>query len=75
MTDRLHITGCHIHAGDGEIGHVEDLLVDEAGWSSRFIKIDTGNGRPGEGFLVEPRSIDGSRLEERPRYATLIQMA
>ena len=23
------ITGCHIHASDGEIGHVEDCLVGE----------------------------------------------
>ena len=26
------VTGYHIHAADGEIGHVEDFLVDDAGW-------------------------------------------
>jgi hypothetical protein len=51
MTDRLHITGCHIQSGDGEIGHVEDFLGDDAGWSSRFTKIDTGNGWPRRGGL------------------------
>jgi hypothetical protein len=27
------VTGYHLHATDGVIGHVEDFLVDDAGWS------------------------------------------
>jgi hypothetical protein len=27
------VTGYHIHAPDGEIGHVEDFLVEDADWS------------------------------------------
>jgi hypothetical protein len=37
------VTGYHIHATDGEIGHVEDFFVDDAGWSIRYIKVDTRN--------------------------------
>ena len=51
------ITGCHIHASDGEIGHVEDFLVDDAGWSIRYIKIDTRNWWPGERVLISPYSV------------------
>jgi hypothetical protein len=29
------LVGYHIHATDGEIGHVVDFLVDDAGWSIR----------------------------------------
>jgi len=47
----------HIHATDGEIGHVEDFLVDEAGWSIRFIKVDTGNWWPGKRVFIVPRSV------------------
>jgi hypothetical protein len=32
-----------MHVSDGEIGHVEDFLVDDAGLSIRSTKIDTRN--------------------------------
>lgn len=51
------VIGYHIHAVDGEIGHVEDFLVDDAGWSIRFIKVDTKNWWPGERVLIVPRSV------------------
>jgi hypothetical protein len=51
------VTGYHIHASDGEIGHVEDFLVDDAGWSIRYITVDTRNWWPGERVLISPRSV------------------
>ena len=51
------IIGCHIHASDGEIGHVEDFLVDDAGWNIRYIKVDTRNWWPGERVLISPHSV------------------
>ena len=51
------VTGYHIHATDGEIGHVEDFLVDDADWSIRYIKVDTRNWWLGERVLISPRSV------------------
>jgi hypothetical protein len=51
------VTGYHIHATDGEIGHVEDFLVDDATWSVSYIKVDTRNWWPGERVLIAPRSV------------------
>jgi hypothetical protein len=51
------VTGYHIHASDGEIGHVEDFLVDDAGWGIRYITVDTRNWWPGERVLISPRSV------------------
>ena len=51
------IIGCHIHASDGEIGHVEDFLVDDAGWNIRYIKVDTRNWWPGERGVISPYSV------------------
>ncbi len=51
------VTRYHVHATDGEIGHVEDFLVDDAGWSIRFIKIDTRNWLPGQRMLISPYSV------------------
>ena len=51
------VTGYHIHATDGEIGHVEDFLVEDADWSLRYLVVDTKNWWPGKKVLVSPLSI------------------
>jgi hypothetical protein len=51
------VTGYHIHAIDGEIGHVEDFLVDDAGWNIRYIKVNSGNWWPGQQALISPFSV------------------
>jgi len=33
----------HIHATDGDIGHVRSFLVDEETWAIRYIIVDTSN--------------------------------
>ena len=57
------VTGFHVHATDGEIGHVEDLLVDDADSSIRYIKVDTKNLWPGSKVLISPQSV---RSIDRP---------
>ena len=51
------VTGYHIHATDGEIGHVDDFLVDDADWSISYIVVNTGNWWPGTKVLISPRSV------------------
>ncbi len=51
------ISGYHIHAKDGEIGHVEDVLIEEADWSIHYLIVDTKNWWPGKKVLVSPRSV------------------
>ncbi|HYH20978.1 MAG TPA: PRC-barrel domain-containing protein [Azospirillum sp.] len=46
------VTGYHIQARDGAIGHVEDLLIDEAGWRIRYLLVDTRNWLPGRKVVV-----------------------
>ena len=50
------VTGYHIHASDGEIGHVEDFLVEDADWSIHYLVVDTTNWWPGKKVLISPRS-------------------
>ncbi|MGV8952495.1 MAG: PRC-barrel domain-containing protein [Cypionkella sp.] len=50
-------TGYHIHATDGSIGHVEDVLVEEADWSIHYLVIDTHNWVPGQRVLISPRIV------------------
>jgi sporulation protein YlmC with PRC-barrel domain len=51
------IIGYHIHADDGEIGHVEDFLMEEADWSIHYLVVDTKNWWPGKKVLISPRSV------------------
>ncbi len=51
------VTGYHILATDGSIGHVEDLLVDDVLWGIRYIVVDTRNWWAGEKVLISPRSV------------------
>ena len=58
------VAGYHIHAQDGEIGHVEDFLVDDEAWSIRYLLVDTSNWIGGRTVLIAPewaRRIDWSR--------------
>ena len=47
--------GYHIEATDGEIGHVEDFLVEDSSWAIRYMIVDTRNWWPGRKVLVRSR--------------------
>jgi hypothetical protein len=52
------VTGHHIQAADGEIGHVEDFIIDDETWAIRYLIIDTRNWWPGKKVLVSPQWIE-----------------
>jgi hypothetical protein len=51
------VATCDVHATDGAIGHVADLLVDDGNWHIRYIIVDTTNWWPGEMVLISPGLI------------------
>jgi hypothetical protein len=51
------VTGYHMHASDGEIGHVADFLLDDIDWSVHYFIVDTKNWWPGKKVLISPRSV------------------
>ncbi len=42
-----NVTGYHIEATDGAIGHVEDFIIDDETWEIRYLVVDTQNWWPG----------------------------
>jgi len=64
------VTGFHVRATDGEIGHVEDLLVDDDDWNIRYVKVkvDTKNWRSGSRVLISPRSVRSIDQASRSFY-------
>lgn len=76
------VVGYHIHATDGDIGHVKSLLVDEETWAVRYMVVDTGNWWVGQQVVIAPQwiqsvswpdasvSVDLTRqaVKDAPRY-------
>lgn len=51
------VTGYHIKATDGEIGEVEDFLLDENTWKIESILIDTGQWFSRKKIVISPTHI------------------
>jgi PRC-barrel domain len=57
------IRGFHIHALDGEIGHLDDILLDESTWELRYLVIDTANWIGGRHVLLSPNLVTAIDVE------------
>jgi hypothetical protein len=51
------VVGYGIHASDGDIGHVENLLADDAHWDIRYLVAATRNWWPGKHVLLAPYAV------------------
>ncbi|MEO7056315.1 MAG: PRC-barrel domain-containing protein [Caldimonas sp.] len=47
----------HVHAADGDIGHVESFLVDDQAWAVRYLVVNTSDWWLGHRTLVAPQWI------------------
>ncbi len=52
------VTGYHLEAIDGEIGHVDSFLVDDDVWAIRYLDVATRNWWPGNRVLVSPAWVE-----------------
>ena len=51
------VKGYHVHASDGELGHVENLLADDANWDIRYFVIATRSWWPGKVVQLAPYAV------------------
>jgi hypothetical protein len=49
----------YVHASDGDIGHVQGLIVDEKSWAIRYVIVNTSNWWMGHEVIIAPEWIDG----------------
>jgi uncharacterized protein YrrD len=59
------VTGYHVAATDGGIGHVEDFVFDEGSWAIRYLVVDTRDWWPGRHVLVSPEHVNRTSWPER----------
>jgi uncharacterized protein YrrD len=58
------VTGYHIEATDGSIGHVDDFIVDDERWQIRYLIVDTRNWWPGRHVIVPTDWVERINWEQ-----------
>jgi hypothetical protein len=57
LRDMGAVTGYRVQAADGQVGHVEEFLVDTGPWIIRHVVVDTRNWLPGGRKVLLPVEI------------------
>ena len=65
------VSGHHIRAKNGAIGHVDDFIIDEKTWAIRYFIIDTKNWWAGKKVLMSPQWIDHISWNEASVFVNL----
>jgi hypothetical protein len=61
----VEVTGYKIHALDGEIGHVENFMIDVADWRLHYFVVDTSNWWFGKRVLISPLAVKHIKWSDR----------
>jgi uncharacterized protein YrrD len=69
------VSGHHVEASDGEIGHVEDFLIDDQTWAIRYLIVDTKDWLPGKRVLISPKWIERVSWSEKQVVVDLTREA
>jgi hypothetical protein len=65
------VSGHQIQATDGEIGHVENFIIDDETWAIRYLLVDTRNWWPGKKVLVATPWIERVSWEQSKVFVGL----
>jgi hypothetical protein len=65
------VTGYHIQGTDGEIGHVDDFLVEASCWTIPYVLVDTRDFLPGRKVLVSQQWLRGVDWPASKAYVEL----
>jgi hypothetical protein len=69
------VSGYGIQATDGELGHVDDFIIDDQNWAIRYLVIDTKNWWPGKKVLVSPHWIESVNWDQSKVFVNLLREA
>jgi sporulation protein YlmC with PRC-barrel domain len=65
------VSGYHIQSSDGEIGHVDDFVLDGETWAIRYLIVDTRNWWPGKKVLISPKWIESVSWDQSKVFVNL----
>jgi hypothetical protein len=52
------ILGCRVRATDGDVGHVDDVIIDGRYWIARYLQVAVHSKRAGSHVVLSPAWID-----------------
>jgi uncharacterized protein YrrD len=67
------VTGHHVQASNGEIGHVDDFVIDDETWAIRYLIVGTKNWWPGKKVLLSPIWIEQISWDESKVFVNLLR--
>lgn len=59
------VNGYQVKASDGEIGHIENFVIDDVSWDIRYVIIDTRNWWFGQHVLMSPFAVESINWQDR----------
>jgi uncharacterized protein YrrD len=65
------VRGYHIGAADGEIGHVDDFIIDDRDWAIHCVIIKTGGWLSGRKAPISPQSIERISWTESKMFVNM----
>ena len=65
------VTGYHIQATDGAIGHVRSFMVDDKSWAIRELVVESGHWYSGKEILISPSKIERISYDESKVFVNL----
>jgi hypothetical protein len=69
------VAGYHIAATDGEIGHVDDYIIDSENWFVRYLVVETGGWLNERKVLLAPEWIESVDWHESLVHANMTRQA
>lgn len=67
------VMGYHIKVVDGEVGHIEDFIIDDEKWNIKYIAVDTRNWLPRKKVVILPKWIERIDWAASKVYACLLK--
>jgi hypothetical protein len=67
------IIDSYIETTDGDLGHLEDFIIDDQNWMIRYLLIETTNWWPGKKVLISPEWVNDMVETDSRVYVDLTQ--
>jgi uncharacterized protein YrrD len=61
----VEVIGYHVHALDGDIGHVENFMLESQDWSLQYFVVDTSNWWLGKRVLIATQAVKAVEWSDR----------
>ena len=66
------VVGYALETEDGEVGHVEDFLVDDKAWTVRYLRVDTKDRWAGKSVLVAPKWLTELTQDDSKKFFCIV---